>query len=147
MSVLDKISVLEDALKSILILLEENKEKLDRLLASGKAEVWVEPPKRETRIHSPGFEDYEPEPKKALNTTEEVEQDFSKVTVMNQTDKALLVVKNGYQQWLARQFIKDKLKEYDNGVLYDIELKEKSNAGKPISWILKKWVPFEVFKS
>jgi len=99
----------------------------------------------EARIHSPGFEDYKP--KKENTETEEVEQDFSQVTVMNQTPLALLVVKKGYQQWLARQFIKNPLElGYQNANMYNIELKEKSDKGKPISWLLKKWKPFEVFK-
>ena len=74
----------------LLVILEEINEKLDQLLARGTIS------------------------KGTINTTvkEEVEQDFSKVTVMNQTDKALLVVKNGYQQWLAKQFIKNANIDY-----------------------------------
>lgn len=159
---------------SILTELEKVQEKLDRILASGgekegasrdagRAELKdsdsTDSKLPEVRIHSPGFDDYKPEAtiesvKKEFKefvdnkkeNKEEVDMDFSQVTVMNQTPLALLVVKQGKQQWLARQFIKNPLKEYFVPNVYDIVLKEKSDKGKPIGWITKKWEDFEVFK-
>lgn len=92
-----------------------------------------------------------PEPKKELNNTmkEEFEQDFSKVTIMNQSDLALLVVKNGYQQWLAKSLVKDKLElGYQNGNMYDVEILETSpKSGKATKWVFKKWEKFKVVKN
>ena len=140
-------SVLE-LLGNVLTELEKVQAKLDRLLVQGSdwstkehMEVDLKNAKKIVTMSDEVF-------RKDIATKEEVDMDFSQVTVMNQSEKALLVVKNGYQQWLARQFIKNPLElGYQNGNMYDIKLKEESNSGKPISWVTKKWKPFEVFKN
>ena len=137
---LDEMELVKDALKSIMLLLEQNKEKLDKLLASGTFER-SDSPERVKEIEA-----MDRMVEREITVKEELEMDFKGVTVMNQTEKALLVVKKGHQQWLAKQFIKDPLIEYFAGNVYDVELKEQSDAGKPINWVSKKWVPFEVYK-
>ena len=72
--------------------------------------------------------------------------DFTKVTIMGQTEKSLLVVKEGYQQFLARQFIYNPEEEYIDGRVYSIILKEKSDQDKPTAWVKSKWTPFVPFK-
>lgn len=163
MSLLEKIKVIEDVLiemsanqKLFYEELENIKGMLNILVARPFKLVEKEP-EPIIRRGSPGFPfaEQKTEPVviekvivKGGNSEEIVEQDFSKVTIMNQTELALLVVKNGYKQWLARQFVKDPLKlGYQNGNIYDIKLKEKSDKGKPIGWITKKWEKFEVFKN
>ena len=137
MSILEKIT-------SILDTIEEMNGKLDRLLASGSNKFTVdivEGPKKETILQSPGFENnYKP--------NEEVDMDFSKVLVMNQTDKALLVVKKGLQQWLAKSLMQGGGDGYDNGNTYDIAILEISpKSQKPTKWVFKKWEKFEVVKN
>ena len=149
MSILEKIT-------SILDGIEEMNGKLDRLLAS---KINIDPialeeataPQRTDILKiakdvKKGFKTVEHE--KEPNGVEEVEQDFSGVLVMRQTEKGLLVVKKGMQQWLAKSFIKGGGDGYDNGNTYDVELVEKSpKSGKPVTWLLKKWVKFEVVKN
>ena len=88
--------------------------------------------------------------KEITNTVQEtIEQDFSKVTIMGQSPLALLVVKKGYQQWLAKSLIKDKLElGYQNGNMYDIEILETSpKSGKSTKWVFGKWETFKVVKN
>ena len=126
-----------DLVGSILTELEKVHEKLDKILIMKPMIAVMDAPKKVQGSET-----------KEIFTKEELDMDFKEVTVFNQTEKALLVVKKGYQQWLARQFIKDPLSQgYQDGNMYNIELKEKSDAGKPIGWITKKWEKFEVFKS
>lgn len=122
--------------------LEEIQKKLDRLLAA-KSQTGIYHVESETA----DTKDWVGETKKVF-VKEELDMDFKEVLVFNQTEKALLVVKKGHQQWLARQFIKDPLElGYQNGNTYDLELKEKSpTSDKPLGWVTKKWEKFEVFK-
>ena len=81
-------------------------------------------------------------------TKEEVEMDFTQVSVNAQTDKALLVVKKGYQQWLAKSLIIGGGSGYDNGNIYDIKILEISpKSGKPTKWVFKKWEIFKAVKN
>ena len=135
MSILEKIT-------SILDTIEEMNGKLDRLLARPfKLVEKEEKPKKNIMLHSPGFKDYKPEPKKENTNTEEVEQDLTQVLLFNETEKAFLVVKHGFQVWVAKSHLEDSA-GYDLGNTYDLKVKEKSK------WVLKKldWKPFEVFK-
>ncbi|GAH49730.1 unnamed protein product, partial [marine sediment metagenome] len=113
MSLLDRITVIEDALKSILEVLEQNKEKLDRLLVMKPMIAVMDSPKKEpVVIEKTIIKGGTTVPKK---DSEEVDMDFRGVTVMNQTELALLVVKKGYQQWLAMSLIQGGGTGYDNG--------------------------------
>ena len=81
-------------------------------------------------------------------TKEEVEMDFTQVSVNAQTDKALLVVKKGYQQWLAKSLIIGGGSGYDNGNIYDIKILEISpKSGKSTKWVFKKWEIFKAVKN
>lgn len=55
-------------------------------------------------------------------------QDFKGVTVMLETDKAYLVVKNGYQRWVAKSHLTDA---YELGSNVDLKLTDSA----------LKWVP------
>lgn len=55
-------------------------------------------------------------------------QDFKGVTVMLETDKAYLVVKNGYQRWVAKSHL---TADYELGSNVDLELTDSA----------LKWVP------
>ena len=143
---------------SILSELEEVQKKLDRLLASGSEKDLVSlkenilvpdlhrgPPNSklpETIYHSPGFDDYKQEPKKENTTTEAVEQDLAGVLLIKETEKAFLIVKHGFQVWMAKSHLESS-EGFDLGNTYDLKVKDKSK------WILKKleWKPFAVVKS
>lgn len=141
-------SVLE-LIGSILTELEKVQEKLDRLLASGSNKFTVDIVEEPKSVMGHVITYTNAEMKEVLKESkEEVDMDFSKVTVMNQTEKALLVVKKGYQQWLAKSLIKGGGEGYDNGNVYDITILEISpKSNKPTKWVYKKWEPFEVFKN
>ena len=70
-----------------------------------------------------------------LTIQEEVIQDFTGVTIMQETPKAYLVVKNGFQMWVAKSNLQE---EYELGTLQDLLLTEKAEK-----WLPKKsWDKF-----
>ena len=81
-----------------------------------------------------------------IEKKEYFEQDFTKVTVMGETDKSWYIIKDGKQMYLAKQFIKDEQPAYPMGVPIDLVLKEKSNAGKPLGWVKGKWERYKPTK-
>ncbi len=87
-----------------------------------------------------------------LVVTQEIEkkeyftQDFTKVTVMGETDKSWYIIKDGKQMYLAKQFIKDAQPAYPMGVPIDFVLKDKSDAGKPLGWVEGKWERYKPMK-
>ena len=139
--------------EGILESLEDIHKKLDRLLVKGSVKGFkVVEHEREVVRNSPGFKPYE-RPKEeetvtdimvdAINTAtkEEVSQDLAQVLLFNETPKAFLAVKHGFQVWVAKSHL-ESADGYDLGNTYDLKVKEKSK------WVLKKlnWKPFEVFK-
>jgi hypothetical protein len=77
------------------------------------------------------------ENQQSLSVEEEVIQDFENVTIMMETEKAYLVVKNGYQMWVAKSNLQE---EYEIGTQQDLLLTEKAEKWLPKkSW--DKYVP------
>ena len=135
MSILEKIKGIEDCIieisdnqKVILEALENNKEKLDRLLAKGsdwstKEHMEVDL-KNAERIVTTSDEEFRKE--------EEVIMDLKGVQCIATTEKAILVTKKGYQKWIPISQISENTKTIEEGdFLEDIELTENA----------KKWIP------
>ena len=82
-------------------------------------------------------------PKDNTEVKEEVLMDLEEVTVMAQTDKSLLVVKKGYQKWVAFSLIINGNPGVENGTFMDgIDLKDKAEK-----WFHDKtWEKFKVVK-
>ena len=134
MSVLKKLDEVLDRCEE----LSENQKKILAMLKPKSQETL----KKEIQSEHVSGVDLEKEVK------EEVEQDFTQVLVTAQSDKALLVVKKGFQQWLAKSLIVGEGNGYDDGNIYDIEIKEISpKSGKPTKWVFKKWEVFKVVKN
>ena len=166
MSLLERIKLIEDAIidlsdnqKIFLEMLDNINGKLDRILVS-KGLDWASGSEKEERRrmnrlpsaeglkgeetanHLKGDDSKLPEVKKEDSMKEEVDMDLAQVLLMKETEKAFLIVKHGFQVWVAKSHLQDS-GGYDLGNTYDLKVKEKSK------WILKKldWEPFEVFKN
>jgi len=123
--------------------LEKIHEKLDRLLASRGEKEPSECHSEIMGVDSSLDNSKPPEvkPKEEPTETEEVSQDLAQVLLFKETPKAFLVVKHGFQVWVAKSHLENS-EGYDLGNTYDLKVKEKSK------WVLNKldWKPFEVFK-
>lgn len=78
---------------------------------------------------------------KATNETIEVQEsvlmDLIQVTPMAKTEKALMVVKKGYQKWIAFSLM--DIQNWQLGVILDIKLTDKAEK-----WFHEKsWEPFK----
>lgn len=73
---------------------------------------------------------------------EEISMDLVGVLIMKETEKAFLIVKHGFQAWIAKSHLEDP-SGYDLGNTYDLTVKDKSK------WVLNKleWKPFDVVKN
>ena len=58
--------------------------------------------------------------KQEIENKQYYSQDFTKVSILGQSDKALYIMKDGYSMWLAKQFIYNPEKNYIPGKNYDI---------------------------
>ena len=84
----------------------------------------------------------------SLEVTEEIIMDTNDVTVMNQTDKAILVHKQGYQKWIPKSLIEEPTEVVD-GFFGHIIIRDKRGGEKtaPKDWFPKKpWDKYEVYK-
>ena len=132
MSVLNLFAEMDEKINGVLTELEVINGKLDKITVKLEGV---------STLNLTGKAFHEERNAKKENTEEEVSQDLAQVLIFNETGKAYLVLKHGFQVWVAKSHL-ENAEGYELGSTCDLKVKEKSK------WILKKldWKPFEVFK-
>ena len=119
-AIIDKLNLISD---SMIELSDNQKKMFDLLSERSKLVVTQEIGQIEKQFH---------------------EQDFKKVTVLNETPKSFLVIKDGWQMYLAFSVIKDLPEDHKGfvpGTVHDFELKEDKK------WIAQKWEKYKAVKN
>ena len=97
--------------------IDKNTKAVSELAISIKALVIHYNLQREEALQP--HKEYNTRVEETVEVVEEMIQDFKGVTVMLETDKAYLVVKNGHQKWVAKSHL---TLDYDLGSNVDLEL-------------------------